>query len=125
MSKRDELLAAIDNYANLYFTTGIVHARGQEAGRSRWDDKRRELATMVEALQHDAYAEGRKDEAEEHTTPMLESLRHVQTTIASNLAFDMDDAPETGWDAVAAFLIRDIDTAISAAYPSGVKPGGA
>jgi hypothetical protein len=67
-----------------------------------------------------AYAEGRMDEAEEHSMPLLESLRHVQTTLASNIAFDMEGVPEAGWDAVAAFLLRDIDAAINAAYSEAV-----
>jgi hypothetical protein len=72
----------------------------------------------IEAIQQHAYAEGRKDEAEEHTAPLLETLRDIHTRLASNLAFDMSGAPETGWDAVAALIVRDIDLAISATYPT-------
>jgi hypothetical protein len=85
---------------------------------TEYEDRAREL----EQARQEAYAEGRKDEAEEHSIPLLESLRHVQTTLASNIAFDMDGVPETGWDAVAAFLLRDIDTAINATYPTSTEP---
>jgi hypothetical protein len=61
---RAKLLAAIDDYASRHFSTGIMHARGQEGGRSQWADQRQALASMVEALQQNAYADGRMDERE-------------------------------------------------------------
>jgi hypothetical protein len=81
--KARDLLSAIDDYASRHFSTGVMHARGQEGGASTWADQRRALAAMLDELQREAYAEGRKDEAETLSQAARDVLNERQRQISA------------------------------------------
>jgi hypothetical protein len=85
--KARDLLSAIDDYASRHFSTGVMHARGQEGGASTWADQRRALAAMLDELQREAYAEGRKDEAEESPATARDAARYRQLRKSAQFAF--------------------------------------
>jgi hypothetical protein len=64
MSIRD-VTRLIDDFAYRHKTTGVMWARGQEGGNSTWPEQRKAILDSIDALQTNAYAEGRKDEREQ------------------------------------------------------------
>jgi hypothetical protein len=64
MSIRD-VTRLIDDFAYRHKTTGVMWARGQEGGNSTWPEQRKAILDSIDALQTNAYAEGRKDERDQ------------------------------------------------------------
>lgn len=77
MSELRDIVRLIDDFAYRHQATGVMLARGQEGGRSAWPEQRQAILDTIDALQTDAYAEGRKDERERCATICLEyAKRH-------------------------------------------------